>query len=87
MNRYSAGGEVAIPPEIEETMLEIRRNWSATLAEDFNPTLLALELIEGSNPVHDPARFDYLQHRLNHAMEFITESTRTHTLTNNCHLI
>lgn len=73
----SANGDVLplsfLPRSIEETMAEVRRDWGACLREDFNPLLLAFEMLERNNPLHDPDRFLDLNDRLKEAMEFVVE--------------
>ncbi len=59
---------------IEETMTEIKRNWNVMLQEQCNPIMVALEMLQGSNPAHDYNSFLRLHSELEESMAIIVES-------------
>lgn len=74
---------------VEETMTEIRRNWNVMLQDQvslllcapllkkkFNPIMVALEMLQNSNPSHDYDAFLRLHAKLEESMAIIVESTR-----------
>lgn len=60
---------------IEETMTEVKRNWNVMLQDQFNPIMVALEMLQNSNPSHDYESFLRLHGQLEEAMATIVEST------------
>lgn len=60
---------------IEETMTEVKRNWNVMLQDQFNPIMVALEMLQNSNPSHDYDAFLRLHGQLEEAMATIVEST------------
>lgn len=62
---------------IEQTMAEVRRNWNVALQDDFNPIMIALEMLQRSNPAHDVESFMRLDEQLTKAMNIIVNSTDT----------
>jgi hypothetical protein len=59
---------------LDSVSAEVRRNWNALQAADYNPIPVALELLQRSNPSHDPGQFTVLHDRLQAEMLHVVDT-------------
>jgi hypothetical protein len=75
---------------VDETMGEVRRNWNVMTQDDvnttkklifsnscvfqYNPIMVAMEMLQKSNSAHDFSKFELLQKNLEESMNIIIES-------------